>query len=303
MYRQIARNKLFSILLIALFCLAVLGLGAFTAWFFGELWPLWAIVVLTPLYVWWELHRATASAAEATGWVPVEASDEPRLVGAVETAAIRVGIAAPRVGVIEDAAANAFTASMRPDDAIIGVTRGALDLLDDSELDAVIAHEVAHVVNQDGRVTLTMFALVGSIASIAGVLIVAGWGMVRSLIEQFRFGLGIVIAAAGALLLALGLVFGLVAFVIGPLISSAVSKRREHLADATAVEQTRYPDALASALQKIEAHGATLTRPQVEASGLFFVSPVGEGWLARLLGTHPPVAERVARVQAMGHGF
>ena len=87
MYRQIAHNRRFSILLIAMFCLAVVGLGAFTAWFFGELWPFWAIVVLTPLCVWWEQRRATTSAANATGWMLVTAPDEPRLIGAVETAA------------------------------------------------------------------------------------------------------------------------------------------------------------------------------------------------------------------------
>jgi len=303
MYRQIARNKRWSILLITLFCIAVIGLGLFSAWVLGEIWPLVALSIFCPLYVWWSLSHATASAATSAGWAVTDAEQQPRLHTVVATTAIRAGIPMPRVGVIDDPAPNAFAASMSPKNAVIGVTSGALDLLDDSELEAVIAHEVAHIVNQDGRVTLTTYALVGSIASLAGVLLVLGWAMLRSVITEFKFGLGLILGMLGLLMLVLGSAFALVAFTLGPLISSAVSRRREFLADASGVELTRYPDGLVRALEKITAHGTPMKVGNAEVSGLFIVNPIGDGWLAGLLGTHPSTAERVERLQVMARGF
>ena len=150
------------------------------------------------------------------------------------------------------------------------VTRGALDLLDDSELEAVVAHEVSHIVNQDGRVTLTAFALNGAI---------------------------------GLLLLLLGAAAGIVGFLIGPLITSAVSRRREFLADASGVELTRFPDGLVRALTKIEERGGMLARPVPEVAELFIVDPTGPSWFDRLLRSHPPTSERVERLEAMAREF
>ncbi|MCY7412843.1 MAG: M48 family metallopeptidase [Salinibacterium sp.] len=303
MYRQIARNKRWSVLLITLFCIAVIGLGLFSSWVLAEIWPLIALVIFCPLYVWWSLSHATASAADSAGWAVTDAEQQPRLHRVVETTAIRAGIPMPRIGVIDDPAPNAFAASLSPKNAVIGVTTGALELLDDSELEAVVAHEVAHIVNQDGRVTLTTYALVGSIASLAGVLLVLGWAMIQSIFERFRFGLGLILAVLGIMLLVLGAAFALVAFALGPLISSAVSRRREFLADASGVELTRYPDGLVRALEKITAHPTPLAKASAEVSGLFIVNPIGDSWLAKLLGSHPPTAERVERLHEIGRGF
>jgi heat shock protein HtpX len=302
-YRQIARNKRWSILLIALFCVAVIGLGLFSAWVFDEVWPFWLLLIFCPLYVWWALSSATTSAAKTAGWAAADAEQHPRLHRVVETTALRAGIPMPKVGVIDDPAPNAFAASLSPKNAVIGVTTGALDLLDDTELEAVVAHEVAHIVNYDGRVTLTTFALVGSIASLAGMFVMLGWGMLRATISEFKFGLGLILGAIGVLLLVLGAAFSLVAFVLGPLISAAVSRRREFLADASGVELTRYPDGLIRALEKIHAQPNTVKAASFEVRGLFFVNTIGEGVLAQWLGSHPPVAERVERLQHMGRSF
>lgn len=303
MYRQIARNRRFSILLIAVFCVAVLGLGLFTSWVFESFWPLVLLSLFCPLYVWWQLSHATEHAAKAAGWVAVGPDAEPRLHRIVETTAIRAGIPLPQVGVIEDAAPNAFAASLRPDKAVIGVTRGALDLLDDTELEAVIAHEVAHIVNQDGRVTLTTFALVGSIAAVAAGLLALGWAMLQATPSGLRNGIGILIGMLGLGLLILGGIFWLVATVLGPVISAAVSRRREFLADASGVELTRFPDGLVRALEKLAAHPAGASTATGEVRALFIHDGGGASWLERLLGTHPPVAERVERLRAMGNSF
>lgn len=303
MYRQIARNKRFSILFIALFCVVIVGLGLFTAWVVEDWWPFWLLMIFCPLYVWWQLSHATEHAAKAAGWVASTPDAEPRLHRIVETTAIRAGIPVPQIGVIEDAAPNAFAASLRPEKAVIGVTRGALELLDDSELEAVIAHEVAHIVNQDGRVTLTTFALVGSIAAIATFLLVIGWALFRSILSEFRMGLGLLMGLLGVGLMLLGGVFWIVATVLGPLISAAVSRKREFLADASGVELTRFPDGLVRALEKIQAHPASGTGRTAEVQALFIHAGGGASWVERLLGTHPPVEERVERLRAMGSSF
>ncbi len=303
MYRQIARNRRFSILFIAIFCVAVLGLGLFTSWVFESFWPLVLLSLFCPLYVWWQLSHATEHAAKAAGWVETTPDAEPRLHRIVETTAIRAGIPMPQVGVIEDAAPNAFAASLRPDKAVIGVTRGALDLLDDTELEAVIAHEVAHIVNHDGRVTLTTFALVGSIAAVAAGLLALGWAMLQATPSGLRNGIGLLIGMLGLGLLILGGIFWLVATVLGPVISAAVSRRREFLADASGVELTRFPDGLVRALEKLAAHPAGPSTATGEVRALFIHDGAGASWLERLLGTHPPVAERVERLRAMGRSF
>lgn len=128
MYRQIARNKRWSILLIALFCLAVVGLGVFCAWVFEAVWPFWALLAFCPLYVWWSLSHATRDAASSAGWSQAQAEQHERLLRVVETTAIRAGIPLPRVGVIDDPAPNAFAASLSPRNAVIGVTTGAVEL-------------------------------------------------------------------------------------------------------------------------------------------------------------------------------
>lgn len=303
MYRQIARNKRFSILLIALFCVVIVGLGLFTALVVEDWWPFWLLMIFCPLYVWWQLSHATEHAAKAAGWVASTPDAEPRLHRIVETTAIRAGIPVPQIGVIEDAAPNAFAASLRPEKAVIGVTRGALELLDDSELEAVIAHEVAHIVNQDGRVTLTTFALVGSIAAVAMFLLSIGWALFRSIIGEFRMGLGLLLGLLGVGLMLIGGVFWIVATVLGPLISAAVSRKREFLADASGVELTRFPDGLVRALEKIAAHPAGGTSRTAEVQALFIHAGGGASWVERLLGTHPPVEERVERLRAMGRSF
>jgi len=302
-YRQIARNKRFSILLIAVFCVVIVGLGLFTAWVVEDWWPFWLLMIFCPLYVWWQLSRATEHAAKAAGWVASTPDAEPRLHRIVETTAIRAGIPVPQIGVIEDAAPNAFAASLRPEKAVIGVTRGALELLDDSELEAVIAHEVAHIVNHDGRVTLTTFALVGSIAAVAMFLLSIGWALFRSIIGEFRMGLGLLLGLLGVGLMLIGGVFWIVATVLGPLISAAVSRKREFLADASGVELTRFPDGLVRALEKLAAHPASATGRTAEVQALFIHTGGGASWVERLLGTHPPVEERVERLRAMESSF
>jgi heat shock protein HtpX len=127
--------------------------------------------------------------------------------------------------------------------------------------------------------------------------------MLRSVISEFKLGVGIILGMIGLVIIVLGGAFAAVAFLLGPLISAAVSRRREFLADASGVELTRFPDGLIRALEKIHAQPNAVKAASFEVRGLFFVNTIGEGVLAQWLGSHPPVAERVGRLQQIGRGF
>ncbi len=302
MYRQIARNKRWSVALIVFFAAVVSAIGVWLSFGFESPWPLVVLVAFCGLYVCWQLYYATRNATRSVGGVEVAELEERRLHRTVENLAIRAGIPKPRVVLIDDDAVNAFAVSMRPNDAVVGATRGALRVLDDAELEAVVAHEISHITNYDGRVTATTFALIGSIAAVATVCGVVGAGLVAAAFRSKSLMALIPLMLGGSLLI-LALVFGAAAFILGPLINSGVSRQREYLADASAAELTRYPEALATALRKIEVQGSELSRPVGAASSFFFAEPARRNWLSVLLDSHPPTHKRIARLAHMAQSF
>jgi heat shock protein HtpX len=162
--------------------------------------------------------------------------------------------------------------------------------MNDSELEAVMAHELGHVQNYDIRVMMIVFGLVSAIAFIADMLLrMMWWGGDRDREENVN-PLIIVLSIAAALL----------APIVATLVQLAVSRQREYLADGTSALTTRYPQGLISALKKIEAHGSTMRRQSTATAHLFFANPLKGKSLAALLSTHPPIEARIARLQAMG---
>jgi Zn-dependent protease with chaperone function len=215
---------------------------------------------------------------------------ERRLVNVVEEMAIASGLPVPRLFVLDaEPGMNAFAAGFTPDRSIVAVTRGTLDGLDRDELQGVIAHELSHVLNSDTRLSTRLMAMVGGLTVVALI----GRLLLRSAGERSR-GLrhtSVGVAAGLALLVA-----GSIGAFFGRLIRLAVGRQREFLADAAAVQFTRNPDALASALRKIAATGSRVGAPEAaEASHLFFAEGV-DGFLSGLLSTHPPIEERIRRI-------
>ncbi|MFO8099207.1 MAG: M48 family metallopeptidase [Salinibacter sp.] len=222
---------------------------------------------------------------------------ERRLLNVVEEMAIAAGVPVPSVYVLEEEGINAFAAGFTTDDAVIGVTRGCIELLDRDELQGVIAHEFSHVLNEDMRINLRLMGLLHGILliSLAGRLVLhtafyTGGGRNRDnkgKIAFLLFGVALV-------------VIGFAGYFFGTLIKAAVSRQREFLADAAAVQFTRNPDGLAGALKKIGGHvnGAEVEASGAEASShLFFGNALesqflGSGWLS----THPPLTERIQRI-------
>ena len=212
---------------------------------------------------------------------------ERRLVNVVEEMAIASGLPVPRLYVLDgESGMNAFAAGFTPDRSVVAVTRGALDGLDRDELQGVVAHELSHVLNADTRLSTRLMAMVGGLTVLAllgRILLRGGDGRGK--------GRGMVVGAGLALLVA-----GSIGAFFGRLIRLAVSRQREFLADAAAVQFTRNPGGLSRALGKIGQQGSRLSTPEaLEASHLFFAEGVG-GFLSSFLSTHPPLEERIRRI-------
>jgi len=305
--RNLARTRLFLAGFILF--LAFLGLGA-DAFLYGAGGssgiPFCTLGALAfgGLSAWWSLHEGDRAVLQSATARPLDPRDpkEKMLDNVVEEMAIAGGLPKPRVYIVPDSDPNAFATGARPDGASIAVTRGLLDQLDRAELQAVVAHEMAHVRNYDIRLMTVVAALAGA------VLLLSDWAR-----RGFRWGgvrrsdRGRGSGLAGAVFFVLWLLSLILAPLIARLVAMAVSREREFLADASGSELTRNPLALASALQKIDA--AVEPTPSIKqgVAHLCIADPRGravnerEGWWAGLFATHPPVARRVALLREMGY--
>jgi heat shock protein HtpX len=223
--------------------------------------------------------------------LPAEA--EPQLRNIVDTLAIGLGIEPPKIYVIDDTAPNAFATGRDPKHASIAVTKGLLEKLDRTELEGVIAHELSHVVNRDIRVMLLVTVLVGTIALISD-------GLLRSM--QFGGGRRRGRDGGGAGIIAIvAIALAILTPIIATLIQLAVSRQREYLADASGAMLTRYPPGLASALMKISADTEALEVANKATASLYIANPLKDRptFMDGLFNTHPPIAERIRRLEAM----
>jgi heat shock protein HtpX len=220
------------------------------------------------------------------------ANEEPQLRNIVETLSIGMGIDPPRIYLIDDTAPNAFATGRDPKHASIAVTRGLLDKLDRTETEGVIAHELSHIGNRDIRVMLLVVVLVGTIALLSDWMLRSfAWGGGRR--GRDRGGGGVILIAA--------LVLAILTPIIATLIQLAVSRQREYLADASGALLTRYPPGLASALRKIAADKEALEVANKATASLYIANPLKDAprALDGLFDTHPPIAERIRRLESM----
>jgi len=289
MYSAIARNKRNTVFIILLFLLILGGLGVLAAWIVGD-WSIavWVIVIATA-YAVFQYFMATRETLALAGAHEIQKRDEPRLYRIVENLAITEGMPMPKVYVINDPAPNAFATGRDPEHAVVAATTGLLEIMTDSELEGVMAHEMGHVKNYDIRVSLIVFGLVIAIGLIADIIFrMIFWGG-RS--RDSNLG-----GPAFLVILAIGLVAAILAPIVAGVVQAAVSRQREYLADATGALTTRHPEALASALEKLQAYGRPVARTNTSMSHLWISDPNRPGFLSRIFATHPPIADRVARL-------
>jgi heat shock protein HtpX len=219
--------------------------------------------------------------------------EEKVLRDVVETLAVGLGIPTPKLYVIEDPAPNAFATGRDPKHASVAVTRGLLEKLDRSELEGVIAHELSHVGNRDIRVMLLVTVLVGTVALLSDWLLRSLFWGGRDRDRDRGSGAG--------LLMIVGIVLAILTPIIATLIQLAVSRQREYLADASGAFLTRYPEGLANALRKISADPNVLSVANKATASLYIANPLKDHpfQFDHLFDTHPPIEERIKRLEAM----
>lgn len=298
MYRAIARNKRNTVVILVVFFAIIAAL----AWLVNEMYGstgyvlFVVIVVIAGIYATVQYFSAGAQAVAFSGARPVTKEEAPRLWRTVENLSIATGTPMPKVYVIEDRAPNAFATGRDPQHAVVAATTGLLDIMDDPQLEAVMAHEMGHVRNYDIRVSMIVFGLVVAVGFVADLFLrMSFFGGMRG-----RNGNN---NGAGPIVLIAGLVAMIVAPLVATLVQLAVSRQREYLADATSAMTTRNPDALVGALAKLDEHARPMVRQASAMAHLWIADPNRPGLAARLLSTHPPIADRIARLQKMGGSF
>jgi heat shock protein HtpX len=294
MYSAIARNKRNTVLILVLFLAIIAGLGwlANAVYSPGSYGIFILTIVVASGYALLQYFMAGRQAVSMSGGIRVNSKAEhPRLWNVVENLSITTGTPMPEIYIINDPAPNAFATGRDPAHAIVAATTGLLDIMDDAELEGVMAHEIGHVRNYDIRVSMIVFGLVVAVGFISDMFLrMAFFGR-----NNNSNGNPVV------------MVFGLVAMIVAPLVASmvqlAVSRQREYLADATSALTTRHPDALASALAKLETYGRPMQKQNTSMAHLWIANPLKPGMMAKLFSTHPPIEDRIERLHTMGRKF
>jgi heat shock protein HtpX len=298
MYSAIAANKRNTIIIIGVFVALLSGLSLWWGSYSGNGSSALMIVGFVLVYTLIQYFAAGKFAIASTGAIEISKAENPRLWRIVENISIAQGMPMPKVYVIPDEAPNAFATGRDPEHAIVAATSGLLQIMDDKELQGVMAHEMAHVKNYDIRVSTIVFGLVSAIGLLADFAI--RMAFYSNFNRDSRDGNAAAIQLA---FWAVGIVAAIIAWLIGPLVSAAVSRQREYLADATSVEITRYPEGLASALEKLGQYGRPMRRPSKSMAHMYISDPVKPGLVERMFSTHPPIPARIERLQKMGGAF
>lgn len=297
MYNQIDSNKRKTIILIGAFLIFVIAVG----WVFSQaldspvIVPIAvAISIAMSVGSYWYSDRIVLAMSNAK---EIKHDENPDLYHILENLCITAGLPAPRFYLIDDTAPNAFATGRDPEHAVIAVTSGLLDKLDRSQLEGVIAHELSHIGNYDIRLMTIIVVLVGVIALMSDFFLRYLWwgGGNRSRRDDRDSG------QIQAVLMVAGIVLAIMSPIIATLMQLAVSRKREYLADASGALLTRYPEGLAQALEKIAGDSEPLEVANKATAHLYIANPLKDrkGMINGLFNTHPPIAERIAKLRSM----
>lgn len=289
MYSAIAANKRNTVLIMAIFIAIIAGIGYVFSVVYGSTGIFWWTLLGAGIYALIQYFAAAKLALSMNGAKEIKKSDNPRLYRIVENLSITNGMPMPKVYIVNDPAPNAFATGRDPKHAHVAATTGILDLMDDRELEAVMAHEMGHVQNYDIRVMMIVFGLVSAIGLITDIFLRLLW-----------FGND---DSPNPIFVLLGIVAAILAPVVAILIQAAISRQREYLADATGAMTTRDPEGLASALEKLGSVSTATRRQNSSTAHLFFANPLKGNGIAKLFSTHPPIPDRVSRLRSMGNSF
>ncbi|PID31649.1 zinc metalloprotease HtpX [Candidatus Saccharibacteria bacterium] len=286
MYKAIAANKRNTVLIMAIFVGVVAAIGWAISAVYGNTSITPWVMLGAAVYALIQYFAASKLAVAMTGAKQIEKRDDPRLWRTVENLSITTGMPMPKVYIIDDPAPNAFATGRDPQHAIVAATTGLLDIMDKRELEAVMAHELGHVRNYDIRVMMIAFGLVSAIGILSDIALRMLW-----------FGGDSDNRSSNPFAIVVGIVVIILAPLMAVLIQAAISRQREYLADATGAMTTRDPEAMASALEKLQQYARPMKRTSTATAHLFISNPLKSGTIANMFSTHPPLDERIKRLR------
>lgn len=286
MYKAIAANKRNTVIIMAVFVGIITAIGWVASYFMGNNSVTWWVLAGALIYALIQYFLAGKLAVAMTGAHEIQKSDNPRLYRIVENLSITLGMPMPKVYVIEDPAPNAFATGRNPEHAIVAATTGLMDIMDDRELTAVMAHEMGHVQNYDIRVSMMAFGLVSAIALLSDVVM-----------RMLFFSGDRRDNNSSPIVLIVGIVIAILAPIIATIVQMAVSRQREYLADATGAQTTHDTEGMARALEKLSQHGRPMQRQSSATAQLFISNPLRSGFFTRMFSSHPPLEDRIKRLR------
>jgi heat shock protein HtpX len=291
-YTHQSENVAKTWVFIGFFLVLIIAIGFVFSRVLGDPVILYGAVILSLVMnigsYWWS-DKIVLSMVHAK---PVSREESPELWNIVENLAITAGLPMPKLYIVDDPSPNAFATGRDPKHAAVAVHTGLLQMLNKSELEGVLAHELSHVGNRDILVSTVAVVLAGMISIMADFFL-----------RSMMFGGRDRDSKAGGIFIIIGIALSLLAPFFAMLLQLAVSRKREYLADASGALLTRYPEGLASALEKISGAGIPSTTSREALATLYIANPeqAKKSFIAGLFMTHPPVEERIARLRGMGN--
>lgn len=288
-YHEIASNKrrTYGLIIVFVLFIGLLGLVFSMALSYG-IFGLPIAIGIAVIISLVQYYKGDQLVLKVSGAKPVEKGEYPHLYNVTEGISIAAGVPMPKLYIIDDTAPNAFATGRDPEHSSVAVTKGLLQKLNRAELEGVIAHEMSHIKNYDIKIMTVSVALVGVVVMLSDFILRSFFfgGMRRNEGKQ------------SAILLGVAIVFAVLAPIFATMIRMGISRQREYLADASGAMLTRYPEGLASALEKLSKDKEPLEVANKATSHLYIVTPINVKMVG-LFSTHPPIEERIKRLRGM----
>ncbi len=293
LYTQKDKNIRKTWFLIFIFLIFIIGLG----WVFSYQFQSPAILVIAVIFSssmsfvsYWYSDKIVLKMSKAK---EIEKQDNPELYRLVENLCITAGLPMPKIYIIDEMSPNAFATGRNPEHAVVAVTKGLLEKLNRSELEGVLAHELSHIGNRDILLQTVVVVLVGMVVLLSDWFV--RWSVFGGGKRSSREGGG---QFAGIMVL-IGFALAILSPFIATLIHMSISRKREFLADASGALLTRYPEGLASALEKISGDTTPLKAANKATAHLYIANPFKKKKISKIFSTHPPIEERVNALRGM----
>ena len=290
-YGEKESNILKTWVYLTLMSLFVAGVGWLISWWTGDYLFLWVALIISIFSSFFSYFHSDKLVLKMSHAKQIEKNDAPELYRIVENLTIAEGMPMPKIFIIEDGQPNAFATGRNPKKGVVAVTRGLLDIMERAELEAVVAHELSHIKNRDVLLQSAVVVLASVVALLS-----------RIFLRSAMFGGGR--KKQGSIIT---LIFAVIIAILAPLVAAviklAISRKREYLADSSAVLMTRHPEGLAKALQKIKDYPRTLSSASDATAHLYIMNPFrkddGQKWIHKLFATHPPLEDRITKLRAV----